>query len=47
MEYELYLYCTGMGTLIIFLIVLYHCLGHETKEPLHASHPEAAASKKH
>ncbi len=31
MEYELYLYCTGMGTLIIFLIVLYHCLGNEDK----------------
>jgi hypothetical protein len=26
MEYELYLYCTGMGTLIIFLIILYHML---------------------
>jgi hypothetical protein len=32
MEYELYLYCTGMGTLIIFLIVLYHCLGNGDKE---------------
>lgn len=31
MEYELYLYCTGMGTLIIFLIVLYHCLGNGDK----------------
>jgi hypothetical protein len=32
MEYELYLYCTGMGTLIIFLIVLYHCLGNGDKQ---------------
>jgi hypothetical protein len=31
MEYELYLYCTGMGTLIIALIVLYHCLGNGEK----------------
>ena len=31
MEYELYLYCTGMGTLIIMLILLYHCLGNDTK----------------
>ena len=31
MEYELYLYCTGVGTLIIFLIVLYHFLGNEDK----------------
>jgi len=32
MEYELYLYCTGMGTLIIALIVLYHCLGNDEKQ---------------
>jgi hypothetical protein len=31
MEYELYFYCTGMGTLIILLILLYHCLGNEEK----------------
>ena len=31
MEYELYLYCTGMGTLIILLIILYHFLGNDTK----------------
>lgn len=31
MEYELYFYCTGMGTLIIFLILLYHCLGNDEK----------------
>lgn len=44
MEYELYLYCTGMGTLIIFLIVLYHCLGNEEKqvEPI----PSQAPTKK-
>lgn len=27
MEYELYSYCTGMGCLVIFLIVFYHFLG--------------------
>lgn len=32
MEYELYFYCTGMGTLIIALILLYHCLGNEDKQ---------------
>lgn len=31
MEYELYFYCTGMGTLIIFLILIYHCLGNNEK----------------
>jgi len=29
MEYELYFYCTGMGTLLIFLIILYHALNDE------------------
>jgi hypothetical protein len=32
MEYELYFYCTGMGTFIIFLILLYHCLGQDEKQ---------------
>lgn len=36
MEYELYLYCTGMGTVIIFLIILYHWLGEEK----HAIQPQ-------
>lgn len=31
MEYELYSYCTGMGILIIFLIVLYHCIADDHK----------------
>lgn len=44
MEYELYLYCTGMGTLIIFLIVLYHCLGNGDKQFENA--PQQEATKK-
>ena len=32
MEYELYLYCTGMGTLIIGLILMYHLLGNDEKQ---------------
>ena len=43
MEYELYLYCTGMGTLIIFLILIYHCLGNDDKiepEQLEATSPK-------
>ena len=32
MEYELYLYCTGMGTLIIALILMYHLLGNDDKQ---------------
>lgn len=43
MEYELYFYCTGMGTLIILLILLYHCLGQNDKQE-HDSGP-AASSK--
>lgn len=30
MEYELYYYCTGMGVLIIFLIILYHFMDMHT-----------------
>ena len=41
MEYELYLYCTGMGSLIILLILFYHFLGNDDKTqeslPLEAS----------
>lgn len=44
MEYELYLYCTGMGTLIIFLIVIYHCLGNDPKHTIET--PLIAAPKK-
>lgn len=44
MEYELYLYCTGMGTLIIFLIVLYHCLGNEEKH-IEPPAPQGVARK--
>ena len=33
MEYELYFYCTGMGTLIIVLILFYHLLGNDDKLP--------------
>jgi hypothetical protein len=29
MEYELYYYCTGMGTLLIFLIIFYHAISGE------------------
>jgi hypothetical protein len=43
MEYELYLYCTGMGTLIIVLIFLYHLLGNEEKQAL----PSAESSPRH
>lgn len=44
MEYELYLYCTGMGTLIIVLILLYHLLGNDDKAN-HQQLPEAAAEQ--
>lgn len=44
MEYELYLYCTGMGTLIIFLIILYHLMGEE-KGQQNEIQPEAASNK--
>lgn len=33
MEYELYLYCSAMGCLIIFLIVGYHFLNEEPAKP--------------
>ena len=44
MEYELYIYCTGMGTLIIFLIILYHLMGEE-KGQQNEIQPEAAENK--
>ena len=44
MEYELYLYCTGMGTLIIVLILLYHLLGNDDKAN-HQQLPEPAAEQ--
>ena len=31
MEYEIYQYCTGIGTLILVLIILYHMIGDEAK----------------
>ena len=31
MEYEIYQYCTGIGTVILILIVLYHMIGDEAK----------------
>jgi hypothetical protein len=43
MEYELYFYCTGMGTLIIILILLYHCLGQNEKHE--AENVEVASTK--
>lgn len=43
MEYELYFYCTGMGTLIILLILLYHCLGQNEKHE--ADNTEVASTK--
>jgi hypothetical protein len=36
MEYEIYNYCTGMGTLVLILIILYHMIG----EDKHAGHQE-------
>jgi uncharacterized membrane protein YukC len=44
MEYEIYKYCTGMGTLIILLIIFYHFLGddkHGRQEQVQTSKTEA------
>jgi hypothetical protein len=44
MEYEIYKYCTGMGTLIILLIIFYHFIGDDKRgrqEQTHASKTEA------
>ena len=33
MEWELYTYCTGMGALVIILILIYHIIsGNEAKQ---------------
>lgn len=39
MEYEIYKYCTGMGTLVLLLIILYHFIG----EDKHGARHERAA----
>jgi hypothetical protein len=44
MEYELYIYCTGMGTLIIALILFYHLLGNHDKHQQQV--PELASPQK-
>jgi len=44
MEYELYSYCTGMGTLVIFLIIIYHMLGNDHKEAADEEHGEQTAT---
>lgn len=44
MEYEIYKYCTGMGTLVLLLIILYHLIGEDKHGDRHHHAAEAATN---
>ena len=44
MEYEIYKYCTGMGTLVLMLIILYHCIGENKHGDRHQRAANAATN---